>query len=180
MVRSMAALVALSAVVGCGNTYGPCDGRNAWADGAVDLSGDQPVFDWEFGTAYALSVYELDGDDLGRVMWHVQCGGDNLENDERLEEQVCIETPIAYGAKVDSPFLDAVNLTRPKDLVPGARYQVRLNTLTEEDAVVPEAEHPAWMDFLDWQTDRDDPHCGSGYSAEVDFVAPEPGLPAEG
>jgi hypothetical protein len=170
MVRPVVAWVVLG-VAGCEQTYLPCAGGNEEADAVVDASGDVPVFDWEFGTAYALSVYELDGDETGRTMWHVQCGGDNLEDAGSLEAQICIETPIAYGEEVHDPDRDRVNSVRAASLEPGARYQLWLNTMTEDDGPPQETVLPDWM-----ESDRDDPHCGSGFSAKVDFVAGEGGI----
>ena len=148
------------------------------AEGLVDAEGDVPIFDWAFGSAYAISVYEYEGEELGREMWHVQCGSDNLARNERLESQVCIETPIAYGERPDSEFLDTVNLTRPKALEPGARYQILLSTMVEDDGPELESDSSGWLDFLEGP-DQDDGSCGSGFSAEADFVAPGPGVPEE-
>lgn len=172
MVRSLAVLVGLVATSGCDRYYGPCNGRNELADGLVDTSGDVPMFDWEFGSAYAVSVYEVDGTESGREMWHVQCGGNNNGNNEQFEEQVCLSTPIVYGERPDSPFFDTVNFTRPKTLTPGTTYRVSLNTILEEDGPEPESKTPEWLDFLDRTAEHDDPHCGAGFSAELDFVAP--------
>jgi hypothetical protein len=162
-------MVAVMLVAGCDRTYIPCAGGNELVDGVVDTSGGIPVFDWEYGTAYALSVYDLE---RAKTVWHVQCGGDRLSNDDRLEEQVCIETPIAYGEEVHSEYLDTVSTTRARPLTPGASYLVSLHTMIEDDGPSPERDGPEWLDFLDWQSDRDDPHCGSAFSAEVEFVAP--------
>jgi hypothetical protein len=113
-------MLLLVGLVACdGPSFGQCYGETDTLSATVDLDGE-PVFDWEMGTAYALSVDEVD--DRGRTVanqWHVQCGGDNLEDDEEFEETVCIQTPITYGEEVDSPFLDTVNLTRPQ----GARVR---------------------------------------------------------
>jgi len=161
----------VGAAAGCDRTYGSCSGQNEFTSAAVDTSGEAPVFDWEYGTAYAVSVYELDGGELGREMWHVQCGGDNLEDDKGYEESVCIETPLVYGERVESPFLDTVNLTRPKPLEAGAPYQLWLSTLVEEDG--PEPERSGLFSVLErMSAERDDPRCGAGFSAEVDFVMP--------
>jgi hypothetical protein len=168
MVRWMAAAVMLA---GCDRTYMSCYGENEEAEGVVDTSGEVPWFDWEHGTAYAISVLESDGDD-GRRMWHVQCGGDNLENNETLEEQVCIETPIAYGDEVDSEYVDSVAMIRARPLTSGASYVVWLSTMIEADGPEPEREGPGWLEFLDWESERDDPGCGTAFSAKVEFVAP--------
>jgi hypothetical protein len=160
----------LATLVGCDRQYGSCSGGNAPADGVVDTSGDVPVFDWEFGTAYALSVYEMDGNDFGKSMWHIQCGGDNLDNDEELEENVCIETPIAYGDRIDSAYFDDVNFTPPKPLEAGAPYQLILATLIEDDGPRIEPNNPVMAEIQSWTPDREDKRCGSGFTAEVDFV----------
>jgi hypothetical protein len=170
MARWTACVWAFGVVVGCDRTYGPCNGANEWADGAVDTSGEVPVFDWAYGDAYAVSVYELDGDELGKEMWHVQCGGDNLEDDERLAQQVCIETPLEYGARIDSPYFDHVNVTHPKPLEPGVPYRLWLSTMTEDDGPRIEPNNPVLAEIQSWTPDREDKRCGSGFSAEVDFV----------
>lgn len=166
-------MLLLVGLVACdGPSFGQCYGETDTLSATVDLDGE-PVFDWEMGTAYALSVDEVD--DRGRTVanqWHVQCGGDNLEDDEEFEETVCIQTPITYGEEVDSPFLDTVNLTRPKALESGKTYRLLLATLTEEDGVRPPPDE--WDEYLtDWLPDRaDNPHCGSAFIAEVSFVLP--------
>ena len=152
-------------------TYGDCLGSNETVEGlVVDTSSDRPVFDWDLGTADALSVYEADGDELGRLMWHVQCGGDNLTDDRLFHEQVCIETPIAYGEAVDSEFLDTVNSTRARPLEPGVAYRLELHTLLEDDGPRPVPDNPVLATMQSWTPDREDAHCGSGFSGEVDFV----------
>jgi hypothetical protein len=141
-------------------------------DATVDLTGGVPEFDWDFGTAYVVSVDALDEDGgHGRTMWHVQCGGDNLEDDNRFEESVCIETPIAYGERVRSEFLDSVNLTRAKALTPGETYLLTMATLVEDDGPTPDSKLPDWLGFLDRRAEHDDAHCGTGFAAEVEFVA---------
>jgi hypothetical protein len=124
-------------------------------------------------TAYALSVYQvIDGDPFGSLAWHVQCGGDNLTNDRLFEEQVCIRTPIAYGEEVVSEFLDTVNSNRARPLEPGATYRVQLNTLIEDDGPRPVPDNDVLEEIQSWSPDREDAHCGTGFSAEVEFVAP--------
>ena len=172
--RDVAMVVgALLLLGGCDRMYGDCYGDNEEAEAVVEELDGEIVLDWEFGTAYAISVYELDGDRLGRSMWHVQCGGDNLENDDQLEEQVCIRTPIAYGEEVRSPYFDSVGYERPKQLVPGVRYQAILSTLIEDDEPPPPPEPSVFSALVGWLPERqtrDDPRCGRGYSAHVDFV----------
>lgn len=165
----------LLATTGCATSYGPCLGNNEPTEAVAETLDGEVVFDWAPGTAYALSVYEYGADgETAREMWHVQCGGDNLEDDHRLETQVCIRTPIAYGEDVGSQYFDHVNFTRPKALTPGATYQVRIDTLVEDDGPPPPSDLPGWLQVFERKNrgDRDDPHCGSGFSAEADFVAP--------
>ena len=173
MARRLAVLMVLGAVSGCDDGYHTCYGDWGEAEALVDTSGDVPIFDWELGTAYAVTVYAAD-DELGSPLWHLQCGGDNLEHDDRLEEQVCIRTPLVYGERPDSEYLDTVNLTGPEPLEPGVRYRVQLNTMVEADGEEPESDGELF-DWLDWESDRDDPGCGSGFSSEAEFVAPDPG-----
>lgn len=165
----------LLAMTGCETSYGPCLGSNEQSDVVAESIDGEVVLDWELGTAYALSVYESGADgEPGRAMWHVQCGGDNSEDDQSLESQVCIRTPIAYGEDVDSPHFDHVNFTRPKPLTPGVTYTARIHTLVEDDGPPPPSDLPQWLRMFerDDRADREDPQCGSGFSAEVDFVAP--------
>ena len=160
-------------VMGCGQRlYGPCNGANEATDGEIDLGGEVPVFDWRFGTAYAISVSEDDDGQYGRTVWPVQGGGENGADGDDYAENVCLRTPIAYGERVDSPHFDTVNYVRPKPLVPGKRYLVSLNTLTEADPEMPEPERPDWLEFLPTRERDDDPSCGSGFTAELAFVAP--------
>lgn len=160
--------------VGCvDRTYMPCSGSNEDAEARVDTSGGAPVFDWEYGTAYAVSVYQVDEEDpWAHEMWFVQCGGDNGSDDLRYEGAVCIETPLEYGEDIRSPYLDTVNLTRPKPLAPGVAYRVELHTMIEDDGPRRVPENDLLAEIQSWTPDRDDPRCGSGFSAEVEFVAP--------
>lgn len=176
MVRSSVWVCGVLSAIGCvDRTYGDCLGANEMVEAAaVDVSTGVPVFDWDLGTAYALSVDEIDedGERVGTTMWHVQCGGDNLSNDLRFEQQVCIQTPLAYGEDVVSEFLDTVNSTRARALEPGVTYRVSLNTLVEDDGPRPVPDNDVLAEMQSWTPDREDPRCGSGFSAEVEFVAP--------
>jgi hypothetical protein len=172
---AMVMVVATMAACGAPPPYGSCNGANEPWDGDVDLSGETPVFDWSFGTAYALSVSEDDDGERGRTMWHIQCGGYNMSEGDDLEEMACIPTPIAYGEAVSSPHFDDLNHKRPRKLVPGQSYLVSLNTVIEADSELAEPDRPDWLDFLptrEERSQRDDPRCGSGFTAEVTFVAP--------
>ncbi len=173
---SFRVVCAFLAAGGCvDRTYADCLGGNEILERAVvDLSSGEPVFDWDLGTAYALTVEEVgaDGEGLGAAMWHVQCGGDNLTEDRRFEEQVCISTPLAYGEPVTSEFVDSVNSTEPRPLEPGVTYRVLLNTLIEDDGPRPVPDNEVLATIQSWTPDREDPRCGTGFSAEAEFVAP--------
>jgi hypothetical protein len=167
-------VVLVLGAAGCDASYDECFGVNQELPASVILDGETPVFDWELASAYVVSVAEVD--DRGRAIeetWRVQCGGDNDDNDELIEEVVCIETPIAYGDRVDSPFVDGVNRVRAKALLSGTTYRLTLATLLEDDGPEPEPAHPELADLLDWLPDRgDNPNCGSLFTGQVDFVAP--------
>ncbi|MEQ1570223.1 MAG: hypothetical protein ABMA64_31605 [Myxococcota bacterium] len=166
----------LALLAACDRHYGQCYGVSEVAETTLEFVDGVPVFDWELGTAYAVSVYELEEGDLGRSMWHVQCGGDNLEDDGTYESNMCIEAPLTYGEPIESEYFDTVNFTRPKALEPGVTYQFRMATLTEDEGPPPPPTDPSPLaPLVDWLPDReerDDPHCGALHSAEVDFVLP--------
>ncbi|MEZ4234876.1 MAG: hypothetical protein R3F59_01655 [Myxococcota bacterium] len=170
-----------AAAAGCGGgrVFMPCGGHSEALDVAVEMVEGVPVFDWAPGTASVLAVSELDDDDVrGREVWRVQCGGDNLEDAADFDASVCIRTPIAYGDVVSAPGLDTVSSTSAEPLTPGRRYVLRIDTMSQEDAEVPQRERPGWLAFLagdgDGKSDRDDPNCGSAFTAEVPFEAPDP------
>ena len=176
MVRSMTGLVALALVGGCQAQFTQCFGTgDGERDAVVDVSGGEPVFDWDVGSAYSVWVSALDGDVETKTMWHAQCGGADPDDTRTLEGNQCIPTPLIYGEPGDAPELEPSLGHRPLPLTPGATYRVELFAMVGADGHPPPPEPgslEAWLDGFSDAEDKDDPNCGSVRFATADFVAP--------
>ena len=147
----MKKLIMMLAVVGtwgCG-TYEDCDGEILEAEQdvviTVDTSSGVPVFSWDQGDAYAMSVW-LTSDDGQNDVWHIQCAeGDTLET------AACIPSPHTYG---DAPpaNADSADLSDSSgaELTSGETYTVSVAT------------HMA----------SDDESCSVSHAGEITFEAP--------
>ena len=133
---------------GCG-AYEDCDGEipDADQDVAISVETDSgvPVFLWDQGDAYAMSVW-LTSDEGRNDVWHIQCAeGDSIET------AACIPSPHTYG---DAPPANAdaadVSATSGPELTSGESYTVSIAT------------HAA----------SDDDSCSISHSGEATFEAP--------
>jgi hypothetical protein len=152
MTRSWFGLCVGLAACGPRGDFLECDGRFEELLPTVDTSADVPSFAWDHGRAYVVTVTQDDVE-----LWTVSCRSDGKDN--TLDEGVCIDSPLAYGA----PATGRARATEAQALVPGEPYTVEVGTM---DA--PPCEGTLFgCDFAGAE-----PSCGDGYYGAVDFVAP--------
>lgn len=144
----LAWLLAVTLLPGCGAPgYYPCQDGSLPLELTADVATGTPVFGWS--TGLASSIYVRESGPQGRLVWHIQCSGDNGEASETFEQVACIE-PLSYGDEPDSPYLDTINLKEPEPLESGVTYHITVSSYTESD----------------------DDSCGNSYSGELDFEMP--------